>query len=128
WLKIIGVTLTAKCERATKPFRPPLPIRPKRCAMEAALPGGELAGGGLENGYAASVAPISGWRKVFCDGSKADSPKVFVPGGNSYPLHTRLLKKSLKVLLKVLDGVGRCCLMACGGGKNDRDNSPTEDH
>jgi hypothetical protein len=28
------------------------------------------------------VAPISGWRKVFCDGSKADSAKVFAPGGS----------------------------------------------
>jgi hypothetical protein len=52
-----------------------------RIATEAALPGGELAGGGSENGYAALIAPTSGWPKVFCDGSKADSAKVFVPGG-----------------------------------------------
>ena|SRR5208283_2190696 len=56
---------------------------PKAFATEAAFPGGELAGGGSENGYAALVAPISGWRKVFCDGSQADSAKVFVSGGKS---------------------------------------------
>ncbi len=49
---------------------------------EAALPVGELDGGGSENGYAALVAPILGWRNVFCDGSKADSAKVFVPVGH----------------------------------------------
>jgi hypothetical protein len=53
----------------------------RRFAPEAALPGGELAAGGSKNGHAALVAPISGWRKVFCDGSKADSAKVFAPGG-----------------------------------------------
>ena len=37
--------------------------------MEAALPGGELAEGGSENGYAALVALTTGRRKVFwCDG------------------------------------------------------------
>jgi hypothetical protein len=51
-------------------------------ATKTAWPGGEIARGGAENGYAALVAPISGWRKVFCDGSKADSAKVFVPGGS----------------------------------------------
>jgi hypothetical protein len=49
-----------------------------------AWPGGEIAKGGAENGYATLVAPISGWRKVFCDGSKVDSAKVFAPGGNDY--------------------------------------------
>ena len=53
----------------------------RRLATEAALPGGELAGGGSEAGCAALVAPISGWRKVFCDGSKADSAKVFESAG-----------------------------------------------
>jgi hypothetical protein len=54
---------------------------------KAALPGGELAGGGSENGYAALVAPISGWCKVFCDGNKADSAKVFASGEN---LHLKM--------------------------------------
>jgi hypothetical protein len=76
------VTLPAKCKRPTKSFRPPLPIRNrKRFATKAAWPGGELAGGGSENGYATLVALTSGWRKVFCDGSKADSAKVFASGG-----------------------------------------------
>ena len=39
------------------------------------------------NGYAALVAPISGWRKVFCDGSKADSAKVFVPEGKMWQIN-----------------------------------------
>jgi hypothetical protein len=69
-------------------FRSPLPIRNRRrIATEAVLPGGELAGGGSENGYAALVAPISGWRKVFCDGSKADSAKVFVPEGKMWQIN-----------------------------------------
>ena len=81
--KFISVTLTAKCKRPTKSFRPPLPIRNRRrFATKAAWPGGEIAKGGAENGYATLVAPISGWRKVFCDGSKVDSAKVFAPGGS----------------------------------------------
>ena len=40
----------------------------KRVAAKAAWPGGELAGGGSENGYTALVALISGRRNVFrCD-------------------------------------------------------------
>jgi len=76
-------TLTAKCKRPTKSFRPPLPIRNRRrLATKAAWPGGEIARGGAENGYATLVALTSGWRKVFCDGSKVDSAKVFASGGS----------------------------------------------
>jgi len=44
-------------------------------ATEAALPGGELAIGDSENGYAASVAPKSGWRKVFWCDREASQPE-----------------------------------------------------
>lgn len=76
---VIHHTLPAKAKRPTKSFRSPLPIRNRRrLATKAALPGGELAGGGSENGYAALVAPISGWRKVFCDGSNGAGDTVRV--------------------------------------------------
>jgi hypothetical protein len=66
-----------------KSFRPLLPISNRsRIATKAAWPGGEIARGGAENGYATLVAITSGWRKVFCDGSKVDSAKVFAPGGS----------------------------------------------
>ena len=55
-----------------------------RLATEAALPGGELAGGGSENGYAALVAPISGWRKVFrCDREASQAESLCARGGEA---------------------------------------------
>ena len=55
---------------------------PKAIATEAALPVGELAGGGSENGYAALVAPISGWRKVFWCDREASQPESLCARGN----------------------------------------------
>lgn len=51
-------------------------------ATKAALRFGEIARGVPENGNTALVELKSGRRKVFCDVSKADSAKVFVPEGN----------------------------------------------
>ena len=72
-------------QKADESFRPPLPIRNRRrIATEAALPGGELAGGGSENGYAALVAPISGWRKVFwCDRETSQPESLCARGKRS---------------------------------------------
>jgi hypothetical protein len=51
-------------------------------ATEAVLPVGELASGGSENGYAASVAPISGRRKVFWCDREASQPESLWAGGS----------------------------------------------
>jgi len=53
----------------------------RRFATEAALPVGELAGGGSENGCAALVAPISGWCKVFWCDREASQPESLCARG-----------------------------------------------
>jgi hypothetical protein len=101
-------------KRPTKSFRPPLSIRNRRrLATKAAWPGGEIAKGAAENGYATLVAPISGWRKVFCDGSKVDSAKVFAQG-EAVPTVNRLLRvvvgsKPIVTKLRWRNGASRWC-------------------
>ena len=56
----------------------------RRVATEAALPVGELASGGSENGYAASVAPTSGRRKVFWCDREASQPESLCARGSNY--------------------------------------------
>ncbi len=58
----------------------------KGVATKAAWPGGELAGGGSENGYTAMVALIPGRRKVFWCDREASQPESLCARGLSLKL------------------------------------------